>query len=147
MNIRKVSDKVYQNTEDRARMERMNEVYYRMADHVKKLDPNMYEMFVEEAEDIAYYMSRQDAEDIVLEMRPYGQHWSYEEVKSYVTERGVEGDKVCDYYLVMNMAYNDFNRTAKQYGLDRPEFYYDVAWDFINDQDGPRHKVAKYFAM
>ena len=47
--------------------------------------------------------------------------------------------------MVMNMMYNDYNRTAKQYNSDVPEFYFDLSFDFINDVDAKRHKVEKYF--
>lgn len=144
MDIRRVSDMVYHD-DDRYKMEEMNKVYYRMADYIRDHHPDAYEGFVMEAEEVAYNMSRTDAENLVLAMRPFGQHWSYDEIKSFVTERGVDSNDVCDYYLVMNMMFNDYNRTAKQYAVDRPEFYYDMAWDFINDEDGPTHKVAKYF--
>jgi hypothetical protein len=43
------------------------------------------------------------------------------------------------------MTYNDFSRTARQYNLDIPEFYFDLSTDFINDPDAKKHKVQKYF--
>ena len=145
MDIRKVSDMVYHD-DDKYKMEEMNKVYYKMADFIKERNPDVYDQFVIEAEDIAYKMTRTDAEDIVMKMKPYGQHWSYEDVKNYIAERGMDGSLTCDYYVAMNMAFNDYNRTARQYGIDRPEFYYDIAWDFLNDEDGPSHKVAKYYS-
>lgn len=142
MDIRRISDKVYHD-DDRYKMEEMNKVYYRMADRVKELDPNMYDMFVEEAENIAYTYSRNDAEKYVNAMGPYGQHWSYDDVKNYVKDRGVADSDVCDYYVAMNMAYNDYRRTAEKYGTDRTDFYFDIAWDYINDEDSPDYKVAR----
>ena len=144
MDIRTISDAVYHD-DDRCKMEKMNEVYYKIADYVKSYHPDMYDEFVEMAEAVAYEMDRSKADSIVMNMRPYGQRWSYDDIRSYVRERGIEDEQVCHYYLVMNAMYNDYKRTADRYGLDRPDFYYDLAWDFINDEDGKTHKVAKYF--
>lgn len=144
MDIRTVSDAIYHD-DDRCKMEKMNEIYYKMADYIRTYNPDMYGEFVDMAEAVAYEMDKQTAEQIVTNMRPYGQRWSHNEIRNYVLERGVPEEKVCDYYLVMNMCYNDYRRTAEKYGYDRPEFYYDLACDFINDEDGKGHKVAKYF--
>lgn len=143
MELRQVSDMVYANTEDRKRMEQMNNVYYQMADYIKQMNPAKYMEFLEEAEDIAYHYDHEDAEHAVRNMKPYGEHWTYADIKNYLADKGVEDDELCDYYVVMNMAYNDYRRTAERYGIDRPEFYYDIAYDYINDEDADMHKVAK----
>lgn len=143
MELRQVSDMVYANTEDRKRMEQMNNVYYQMADYIKQMNPAKYMEFLEEAEDIAYHYDHEDAENAVRNMKPYGEHWTYADIKNYLADKGVEDDELCDYYVVMNMAYNDYRRTAERYGIDRPEFYYDIAYDYINDEDAGMHKVAK----
>lgn len=144
MDIRTISDAIYHN-DDRCKMEKMNQVYYKLADYVKEYHPDMYLEFVDMAEAVAYELDRSKADTIVMNMRPYGQRWSYDDIKSFVGERGVGEKEACDYYLVMNMMYNDYKRTADRYGLDRADFYFDLSWDFINDEDGKTHKVAKYF--
>ena len=144
MNIKTISDMVYADTSNRERMEKMNEVYYEMADWIKNHDANAYETFVDKAEDVVYDIDSSKAQGIVAMMTPYGQRWNWDEIRTFVMDRGVPEYDVCKYYLVMNMCYNDYRRTAEKYGLDRPDFYYDLAWDFINDDDAKSHKIAKY---
>ena len=144
MNIRTVSDIAYSDAANKDRMERMNAVYYQMADYIREHNPEAYEQFVHEAEKVVYEISLTDAMNIVAKMSPMGERWSYDTIRSYVAERGQEQEAM-HYYLVMNMAYNDYRRTAEKYGLDRPDFYYDLAWDFINDPDACSFKVEKYF--
>ena len=82
---------------------------------------------------------------IVRAMRPKGQYWSYTQVYDLVKSKGVTGDWV-NWYLVMNMVYNDFCATAKHFGLHNDvEFFYHLAKDFIEDPDAKPMKVEKYF--
>lgn len=143
MNIREISDKIYSNVEDRERMERMNAVYYEMADYIKEHSPTAYSRFYDMAEEVAYSVSLTDAQRIVRNMQPYGERWTYDDIADFVKARGV--DDTIDYYLVMNMMCNDYYRTANEYGVDKAEFYFSLARDFINDPDGKPHKVADYF--
>lgn len=145
MNIKTVSDMVYADTTNKERMEKMNEIYYAMADWVRSRDMDAYNEFLNKAEDIVFCIEPSMAQGMVAMMSPYGQRWTWDEIRTFIMDRGVPETEVCKYYLVMNMAYNDYRRTAEKYGLDRPDFYYDIAWDFINDEDAKSHKVAKYF--
>lgn len=144
MNIRTVSDIAYSDANNRERMERMNAVYYSMADYIKEHNHEAYEDFVKEAEKVVYEISLPDAMRIVAQMTPMGERWSYDTIRQYVADRGLE-PQALHYYLVMNMCYNDYHRTAERYGLDRADFYYDLAYDFINDEDACSFKVEKYF--
>ena len=47
----------------------------------------------------------------------------------------------------MNMMYSDYYGVAAKYGLDRPEFYADLAKAFLMDKDagGPEEKMAGYY--
>lgn len=143
MDIKKISDKIYRGS-DREKKDKMDEVYYEMADFLKEHNHDWYEKFYEKAEDIIYEITDEEARQIVMAMRPYGQKWSMEEIKEYLRSKGVSGHEKC-YYLVMNAMYNDYARTARQYNVDVPEFYYDMAYDFIHDEDAKKHKVEKYF--
>ena len=143
MDIRKISDTIYKGS-DRVKKEKMDEVYYKMSDFLKDYNKEWYDKFYEEAESIIYYIDEDCARKIVGAMLPYGQRWSMEEVTEYLRGKGIMEHTKC-YYLVMNMMYNDYARTAKQYNIDVPEFYFDLSYDFINDPDAKKHKVEKYF--
>ena len=93
---------------------------------------------------MAYCISEDKAKEIVRAMRPYGEKWSCEAVKDLVRAKGKE-DSI-NWYLVMNMAYNDYHDTGAMVGLaEDAEFYYSIARNFIEDEDGKKFKVEKYF--
>lgn len=107
--------------------------------------PKLYEDFICNLEKLAYRIPKDEAEHIVRNMRPKGQYWSYQQVKDLVKSHGVT-DNWTNWYLVMNMVYNDYCDTAKAYGHHNDvEFFYSLAKDFICDPDAKPLKVEKYF--
>lgn len=113
---------------------------------LEKADPRTYREIMNRMEHMAYSITSDEAERIVKRMRPKGQVWAMDQIKEYVTSKGVH-DKYSDWYLVMNMCYNDYYSTAKMYGLqNETDFYFNLAKDFIEDPDAAPHKVAKYFS-
>lgn len=116
-----------------------------MLNKLSRKDPALYNEFIEQLEHLAYRISKDEAEQIVRNMRPKGQYWTYSQVMDLVKSKGITGDWV-NWYLVMNMVYNDFCGTAKAYGMQNDtEFYYHLAKDFIEDPDAKPMKVEKYF--
>lgn len=94
---------------------------------------------------VAYKITLPEAENCVKAMHPAGQHWSYKQVKEYLATKGMT-DRLTDYYLVMNMVYNDYQRTAQTFGLQSDvEFYFSLARDFIEDVDAKPFKIERYF--
>lgn len=143
MEMRAIADIIYSG-EDIDKKMALNDIYYEMADYIKKWKPDAYEQFCEKAEDIIYVLDEDDAEMIVKKMKPHGQVKTYEEVKDYFAKKGI-AEKMCEYFLAVNMVWNDYHRTAVAHNMDTDDFYYDLAFDFVNDPDGEKHKVAKYF--
>ena len=47
----------------------------------------------------------------------------------------------------MNMMYSDYYSVGVKYGVDRTEFYADLAKAFLFDKDGPApsEKLAEYY--
>lgn len=114
-------------------------------DMLCKKYPDMYDDIIEKLECLAYRIPKDEAEDIVRRMSPRGQYWSFNQAKEFVQDHGVV-DNWVNWYLVLNMAYNDYYDTAKAFGLQNdPEFYYNIAKDFIEDPDAKPLKVEKYF--
>lgn len=114
-------------------------------DRLEKADPEAYNEAMLSLEKLAYKINRDEAEQIVRNMRPKGQAWSYQQVVDAVKERGVTSD-FCNWYLVMNMVYNDFMNTARAYGVQNDvDFFFSLAKDFIEDPDARPLKVEKYF--
>lgn len=116
-----------------------------LLERIKSHHPQIYEETVQQLESIVYAIPREDAEVIVKRMEPRGQQWTYDAVKSYLSAKGIMKDYV-NYYLVMNMVYNDFYNTAASFGMQKnTDFYYSLAKDFIEDVDAKPFKVEKYF--
>ena len=116
-----------------------------MLNKLARKDPMMFDEYIDKLEHLAYRIPKDEAERIVRAMRPKGQYWSYTQVMDLVKSKGVTGDWV-NWYLVMNMVYNDFCATAKHFGLQNDvEFFYHLAKDFIEDPDAKPMKVEKYF--
>ena len=118
-----------------------------MLDILERTNPKLYREMSERLEDVAYNIPYEEAERIVRNMAPKGQHWGYNDIEKLCNSKGITTD-ITIYYMVMNMVYNDYYNTAHKYGLQSDvEFFWSLASDFIMDADAPSHKVAKYFSM
>lgn len=75
-----------------------------------------------------------------------GPHWTMGQTDAVANVAGVH-EKPCVWWAAMNMMYSDYYGVAAKYGLDRPEFYADLAKAFLMDKDagGPEAKMAGYY--
>lgn len=112
---------------------------------LEKSNVRLYHEAEEKLTKLAYSITLPEAEKIVREMHPKGQMWSYDQIKQFVHSKGITED-CTNWYLVMNMCYNDYYNTAKAFGFaGDAEFYFSLARDFIEDPDAEPFKVEKYF--
>jgi len=101
-------------------------------------------------EDDEDHLTKEEAEKWVKGMksedgRPGGR-WPYQEIKQYAGNFGIQGeDKVVEFYAVMNALYTDYCKVAKKYGVDKVDFWADLAKAFIHDKDAGEGKVKKYY--
>lgn len=51
------------------------------------------------------------------------------------------------WYAAMNMLYSDYCAVAREYGVDRPDYYAKMARAFLMDRDGggAEKKIAAYY--
>lgn len=103
--------------------------------------------YKEMIEDKVYCITKEQAREIVRDMKPYGETYNMDVVKSMLAANGVEySDKTCTrYYLAMNMYANDARQVAEENNMPVDKFCFVMAKSFINDIDGGKHKVEKYF--
>lgn len=75
-----------------------------------------------------------------------GPHWTMGQTDAVANITGVSV-KSCVWWAAMNMMYSDYYGVAAKYGIDRPEFYADLAKAFLMDKDagGPEEKMAGYY--
>lgn len=96
------------------------------------------------------HLTKEDAEEWVEEMktkdgRP-GKRWSYDEIRQYAGNYGISGEqRVIDFFAVVNMMYSDYCHVARKLGVDRMEFYADMAKAFMDDPDAVDGKLVKYW--
>ena len=89
------------------------------------------------------------SKDIVLEMKPYGEHWNKETTTEVKNQYGLKDISDNDFYVVMNSRYNDSKNTIEKFVPEdeQLEMYVNLSKDFIMDEDGKKYKVFKYFTM
>lgn len=75
-----------------------------------------------------------------------GAHWTLEQTTAVANSIGVHVDPWV-WFAALNMEYSDNFDVAQKYGLDRPEYYADLAKAFLFDKDGggPEAKIAGYY--
>lgn len=75
-----------------------------------------------------------------------GPHWSLDQAKQVMQQRGIGADPVT-FWAVMNMMYSDYCKVFKKHGVgDRVDFYADMTAAWINDKDAdPKKKTAAYY--
>lgn len=108
----------------------------------------LYHRFEEIIEDEVYSIDKEHAKEIVAHMRPYGEMFSMDSVRTMLQSHGVEHSDahVCiRYYLVMNMYANDSKHVAEEFSIPFDQFCFAMSKSFINDIDADKHKVEKYF--
>ena len=79
-----------------------------------------------------------------------GEHFKKDQVMQAARQIGVNPEEYGEHIfpLVMNMMYSDYCAVAKKFGLDRPDFYAELAKAFLNDKDfggEPEEKVWLYY--
>lgn len=75
-----------------------------------------------------------------------GPNWTLEQATAVANSIGVHVDPWI-WFAALNMEYSDGFDVAQKYGLDRPEYYADLAKAFLFDKDGggPETKIAGYY--
>ncbi len=96
------------------------------------------------------HLTREDAEDWVRHMKSEdgktGARWPYQEIKQYAGNFGIQGEEqVTEFFAVMNALYSDYCKVAKKHGVDKVDFWADLAKAFINDKDAAPGKVRMYY--
>ena len=117
---------------------------------LKTKDLELAEKYQNMLDEHIYYISPEEAKVIVMNMKPKGEKFSMDYVKALLMEKDKPVDEcnTVNYYLTMNMIYNDYQLLFEKYPvLNQKDAYYLMASCFINDIDGPKYKVGKYFLM
>ena len=127
--------------------EDLEDIVCEMLEDIKEHNLSIYDKYTDILDDILYGIDEKEAVDIVHSFKPNGEAFSKERVKEILHRLGKSEDCYLDYYMTMNMIYNDFKPYAESKRLDIQDFCIEMSKLFINDIDAPKHKVSKYFSM
>lgn len=99
--------------------------------------------------------SRDEAENwkhrMLNEDGTVGEHFKAEQLKRVADNQNIHIEEVGGveaFCLAVNMMYSDYCSVAKKYGVDRIEFYADMAKAFLKDKDfdgSPEDKLYIYY--
>lgn len=77
-----------------------------------------------------------------------GPHWTQEQTTAVAKTTGVLMGHISppEFWAAMNMAYSDYSAVADKFGINKPEFFAELAKAFLFDKDGPdpEEKLAAY---
>lgn len=142
MDIEKIIKKIV----DDGNVEYMHELSELLEDTleiIQKYDDDCYKKIKMKLYIMAYgkNINKEMAEEIVNDMKPYGQHWNIEQTQQIQEQTGAMDINAIDFYIVANQGFNDYNNL---YGddIEKIAIYVD---DFVNDIDGKPNKVFWYF--
>ena len=73
-----------------------------------------------------------------------GAHWTLDQVKQVLAQRGIKHDPVL-FWAVLNSIYSDYCAVFKKHGVSNMDFYVDMANAWINDKDSVKNKALEYY--
>lgn len=96
------------------------------------------------------HLTREEAEKWVRGMQSedgkVGARWPYQEIKQYAGNFGIQGEeKIVEFFAVINALAADYGKVAKKHGVDKIDFWADMAKAFIHDKDAVPGKVKMYY--
>lgn len=73
-----------------------------------------------------------------------GEHWSMEQVKQLMNQKGIKHDPV-EFYAILNAVYSDYCKVAKKHNINNIDFYVDLAKAWLDDDDAVPDKAMAYY--
>lgn len=118
----------------------------KFVEEVREHHPEMVDKFLMKV-DLALNpdFTKETAKYVVSKMKnkdgSIGEHWNYDTTSKVLEAKGYDF-KPCDWYYVLNMVYSDYYKQGRT-----DDTYVEMAYDFLNDVDGPKHKAKKWAMM
>ena len=75
-----------------------------------------------------------------------GAHWTMEQVRQVVKQKGINDIELPELYAVLNALYSDYDPVLKKHGVSNMECYMDLARAWIRDKDAVPNKAMAYYA-
>lgn len=94
-------------------------------------------------------LTREEAEKWVEGMKSedgkQGARWTFDQVRQYASNLGIQGEEAIEFFAVMNALSSDYGKVARKHGVDKVDFWADMAKAFIHDKDAVPDKVRVYY--
>lgn len=95
------------------------------------------------------HLTAEEAEEWVRGMESEdgkkGGRWELQDIMKYASNYGVKPEEVVEFYAVLNALATDYGKVAKRFGVDRMEFWAELAKAFMHDKDAQPGKVKLYY--
>ena len=129
--------------------EEIEEIAEEVFEHLKKEDECKFWKIYFKMYETTYgkMLNEEMAEKWVHSMKPYGEHWTKEQTDAVLEKHGLTVDKI-EFYAIMNMVYNDYNKAIETDNMTEEEklnAYIKLAYYFIKDEDFGPNKVYEYY--
>lgn len=73
-----------------------------------------------------------------------GAHWTMEQTDQVMKQYGIQCEPA-EFFAVMNMMYSDYCEVLKKFGVNKMDFYAEMAKAFICDEDAQPDKTERYY--
>ncbi len=123
-------------------METIEEFFYKLLCKVHTTDPHMADWIISEMKEMVMgkVLTVDEAKHWVAHMQPCGEHWTMEQTTSVKKVKGYTYSNI-DWYVVMNMMYNDYNDIVKE----NDALVIKMACDWLSDTDAVDCKLYHYY--
>ena len=107
--------------------------------YFSKLDPKDYQRLYDEIYETIYGEVLSDEKDkrLVCDMKPYGEHWTMEQVEQAISNREW---KLSTRYYTLNMMYNDYHKLFQE----DTNKYVELALMWLEDEDSDGGDIKTY---
>ena len=118
---------------------------YRNKEDVTRRGHSMQNAQMHTSDKLTKAMADEWMEGLKNEDGTSGPHWTMEQTKQVMAQKGVSMEPV-EFYAAINAIYSDFSKVFKKHGVgDKIDFYVDMAKAFAEDKDAQPDKLARYF--
>lgn len=106
--------------------------------------------FHQNSDDQGAHLTKEQAEHWVEQMHgadgSHGGRWTWNEIRQYAANFGISGEqKMIEFYAIINAMASDYGKVAKKYGVDKADFYADLAKAWLDDKDAVPGKAMIYY--
>ena len=73
-----------------------------------------------------------------------GPHWRMDQVEQIMRQKNIQCEPA-EFFAVVNAMFSDYSEVAQKHGVNKQDFYIDMAKAFLMDKDAVKDKVAAYY--